>query len=338
MKTSVLNVGIVGCGLIGKKRAEALGVDFRLVAAADIVLDRARAVAAPHSGCQVFEDWTCVVEHPEVDLVLVCTTNDLLTPVALAALANDKHVLVEKPAARTLQELEQLARAAEASDALVKVGFNHRFHPAFLEARRIWESGELGRLMYIRGRYGHGGRPGYEREWRADPVISGGGELLDQGVHLIDLARWFAGEFVGVEGHVATYFWRMPVEDNGFMLLETAEGQVAWLHVSCTEWKNLFSFEIFGERGKLQIDGLGRSYGTERLTFFAMRPEMGPPDTSSWEYPGEDTSWRAELEYFRACIERRQEPEGGVHDALQAMRIVQHLYRSRRAAASGART
>ena len=167
----------------------------------------------------------------------------------------------------------------------------------------LCDAGALGPLLYLRGRYGHGGRLGYDREWRADPAVAGGGELLDQGVHLIDLSRWFLGDFVEVAGRVGTYFWNMPVEDNGFSVLRTAAGQVAWLHASCTEWKNLFCFEIFGRDGKLQIDGLGGSYGVERLTFYRMLPQMGPPETTIWEYPGEDLSWPSRVRRISAtCI------------------------------------
>ena len=194
-------------------------------------------------------------------------------------------MLIEKPGARSAGELDAVAEAARRTGALVRIGFNHRYHRAFRQAREIFESGALGEMMFIRGRYGHGGRPGYDREWRADPALSGGGELIDQGVHLIDLSRWFLGDFPSVRGRARTYFWDMPVEDNGFLLLETARGQVAFLHASWTEWKNLFSFEIAGRTGKLEINGLGGSYGIERLTCYHMLPEMGPPETTVWEYP-----------------------------------------------------
>jgi predicted dehydrogenase len=209
---------------------------------------------------------------------------------------------------------------------VVKVGFNHRFHPALQKAKSLFDEGAVGPLLYIRGRYGHGGRLGYEREWRADKARAGGGELLDQGVHLIDLARWFAGEFAEVFGHVATYFWKMPVEDNGFLQLRTHAGQVAWLHASWTEWKNLFSFEVFGRDGKLQIDGLGGSYGSERLTVYRMKPELGPPDTQLFEFPGEDDSWRAELLDLRGAIRERRAPLGTLADARAALAIVESAY------------
>ncbi|MBA2450932.1 MAG: Gfo/Idh/MocA family oxidoreductase [Chloroflexi bacterium] len=320
-----MKFGIVGCGLIGHKRARALG-DFRLVVCADAAPEKAEALAAEHPGCRPSADFRDAVEDPRVDALIVATTNDALTPVALAAVEAGKHVLVEKPAARDAAELRPLLAAAERQRVVVKVGFNHRFHPALQQARRIFDEGGVGELMYIRGRYGHGGRLGYEREWRADPEIAGGGELLDQGVHLIDLARWFAGDFVEVSGHVGTFFWPMAVEDNGFALLKTARGQVAWLHASCSEWKNLFSFELFGRLGKLQVDGLGGSYGTERLTFYRMLPELGPPETTGWKFPREDASWQAELEHFAACIQSGARPNGSLEDALAALEIVGRLY------------
>jgi predicted dehydrogenase len=321
-----LRIAIVGCGLIGQKRARALGA-CRLVAVADTNRERAGMLAAQHPGCDASADWPEVVARGDVDLVIVATTNDGLAPISLAAIEHGKHVLVEKPAARSAAELRPLIPAAQHAGVAVKVGFNHRFHPAFQKARAIVDGGALGPLMYIRARYGHGGRLGYEREWRADPVIAGGGEMLDQGVHLIDLARWFMGDFAEVGGHVGTFFWNMAVEDNGFALLKTAQGQVAWLHASCSEWKNLFCFEIFGRDGKLQIDGLGGSYGVERLSFYRMLPQMGPPETTIWEYPGEDSSWRAEFEHLIGCIHDRRAPEGTLEDALAALDVVEQLYR-----------
>ena len=329
-----MRVGIVGCGLIGQKRARSLGAGDKVVAVADVNPQRAAALAAAHPGCTAEADWKALVARADVDAVIVSTVNDGLAPITLGAVRGGKHVLVEKPAARNAEELRPVVEAARGAGVVVKVGFNHRFHPAFLKARELCDAGALGPLLYVRARYGHGGRRGYDREWRADPAVAGGGELLDQGVHLIDLSRWFLGDFVAVHGHVASWFWDMPVEDNGFLALRTARGQLAWLHASCTEWKNLFSFELFGKGGKLQIDGLGGSYGVERLAFYRMLPQMGPPETTIWEYPGEDRSWHDEFRHFAECVRTNAAPLGGLGDALAALEAVGHVYRqsARRAA------
>ena len=231
-------------------------------------------------------------------MVIIATPHDTLAEITLAAVDAGKHVLVEKPGARFASELSPVLAARDRKHVQVHVGFNHRYHRSLRKAKELVSSGVLGELMFIRGRYGHGGRVGYEKEWRANPAISGGGELIDQGPHLIDLSRWFLGEFTHVEGHAETYFWKMPVDDNGFMLLRTERNQTAFLHVSCTEWKNLFSLEIYGTDGKLDLNGLGGSYGVESITWYKMLPEMGPPETYSWEYPMADNSWSVETETF----------------------------------------
>ena len=323
-----MKFAIAGCGLIGQKRLKTILRKHSLVIAADTHLARAEDMASHVSGALATSDWRQAVEHPDVDAVVVATTNDALAPVTIAALEAGKHVIVEKPAARCLAELRSVQRAAEKSGKIVQVGFNHRFHPAFLKARELFEVGALGPLMFIRGRYGHGGRIGYDREWRADPKLSGGGELLDQGVHIIDLARWFLGDFTRVEGFAHTYFWDMPADDNGFLLLRTASDQCAMLHASCTEWKNMFSFEIYGRNAKLHIEGLGGSYGVERLYYYAMKPEMGPPDTTIWEYPGGDTSWQQELNMFVDAVEGKGKPGPGLRDAEAALEIVEQIYKT----------
>ena len=318
-------VAIIGCGRIGRKRAASLG-DCRLAVCCDVDIARAQALAAAHPGAEAVADWRAVVVSPGIDVVMVATTHEMLAPIAAAAARAGKHVLLEKPGARRAGELDAVMAAARETGARIRVGFNHRYHPAFEKARAIFEQGAIGPLLYIRGRYGHGGRPGYEREWRADPAVSGGGELLDQGVHLIDLARWFLGDFTRVTGRTPRYFWNMPVEDNAFLLLETAAGQTAFLHASWTEWKNLFSFEICGRDGKLEISGLGGSYGTERVTLYAMRPEMGPPETTTWEFPGADRSWETEFAEFMEDIRTGRQPQPGAGDAQAALRIIECVY------------
>lgn len=150
--------------------------------------------------------------------------------------------------------------------------------------------------------------------------------MIDQGIHLIDLARWFLGDLSCLGARTPRYFWNMAVEDNAFLLLESATQQVAFLHASWTEWKNLFSFEIAGRAGKLEISGLGGSYGVERLTYYQMSPEMGPPETTAWEFPMADDSWEAEFAEFVVDIRLNRQPRPGIADAQAALRIVEQAY------------
>jgi predicted dehydrogenase len=322
-----LNFAIIGCGLVGRKRAAALSGTGSLLYACDTDPARAADVAAVVRGARATTDLRAVLGDDRVDAVIVATPNDALGPITLAAIRAGKHVLVEKPGALNSVQLRALQSHATKAKVRVRLGYNHRFHPALHKARALIESGDLGDLMFLRGRYGHGGRKGYEREWRADPARAGGGELIDQGVHLIDLAVWFLGDVEKIEGHAATLFWDMKVDDNAFVSLRTKRAQTAWLHVSCTEWKNLFSLELYGRCGKIAIDGLGGSYGPERLVYYRMPPEMGPPEATAFEFPVKDGSWRDELRAFCEDIQMARTPVPGLAEGIRTLEIVETIYR-----------
>ena len=320
-----MNVAIIGCGLIGKKRANALH-ECCLIACTDEIFERAQALASQIKTCVVVQDWQDVVADPKVDIIIVATTHNVLAEITAAAVRQGKHVLVEKPAARHADELPIIIELAKTTGSLVRVGFNHRYHRAFRQARMLIDQGNLGELMFLRARYGHGGRLGYEKEWRAIPALSGGGELIDQGAHLIDLSRWFLGDFTEINGFATTYYWDMSVDDNAFLLLKNDKKQVAFLQASCTEWKNLFSFEIYGRQAKLDITGLGGSYGIERLAFHKMLSTMGPPETMIWEYPRPDDSWEIEFKEFLQDIQLHRQPSPGLNDAYAVLKIVSKVY------------
>jgi predicted dehydrogenase len=322
----IFKVGIVGCGLIGKKRAKALASNGILVACSDIDIFQAQSLSK-NTSAKVYSNWYEVVSSKEVEVVIIATRHDSLAEITKIAAEHGKHVLVEKPGAKNSSELETMISIAKKNSVKIHVGFNHRFHNSLRKAKEIVDSGELGDLMFIRGRYGHGGRIGYEKEWRSNPKLSGGGELIDQGTHLIDLSRWFLGELSDVEGFACNYFWNMPVEDNGFMILKTSENKVAFLQVSCTEWKNLFSFEIYGKLGKLDLSGLGGSYGLEKITLYKILPEMGPPKTISWEYPSADNSWELEINDFFENIRLNKNPTTNLTDAHAVLLTVESIYK-----------
>lgn len=338
-----LNVAIVGCGLIGKRRAAvARGSGDRVVVAADIDAARAREVAK-ENGCEWTTDWQEVVSRSDVDAVVVSTVNKVLAPVTIAAARSGKHVLCEKPLGRNAGEAQQMVDAARKAGVVLKTGFNHRHHPAIWRAYELCAQGAIGPLMFIRAVYGHGGRPGYDKEWRADPDLAGGGELLDQGVHIVDLCRWFMGEFNEVVSFTNTYFWdlgyssgtrlqfairNLQLEDNAFALLRTADGRVAQFHTSWTQWKNRFTFEVFGRDGYIHVEGLGGSYGVETLTVGHRRPESGPPVEERFKFPGPDLSWQAEWREFTAAIREGRQPLASGEDGLAVMRLIAALYES----------
>ena len=321
----MMNAAVIGCGLIGHRRI-GCSENLNVTVICDTNAERARRLACAYPAAHVYKEWSNAEERlKDVDIVFVATPHASLSGLAIDAIRCGKHVFIEKPGARSLEQLQQIRKEADVAGVLVRIGYNHRYHRAFRKARHIVDSGLLGKMMYVRGRYGHGGRTGYDTEWRMRQ--EGGGELLDQGTHLIDLARWFLGEFTNVQGVAESYYWEAEANDNAFMLLRTEDGKTAQLHASCTEWKNLFSFEIFGRFGKLEISGLGGSYGVERLTHYRMLPEMGPPVTEIFEWPMADDSWGREVDAFLEDIHSGRQPEPGLDDAEAALRIVETLTR-----------
>jgi predicted dehydrogenase len=320
-----LGFATIGCGLIGKRRAGTIPKGG-LKVACDLDPAKASKLVNEHGG-QVTANSSDVFLHPEVDVVLISVPNIALAPITRAAVEKGKHVLVEKPGAVHSRELKEIAKIAEGTGARVRIGYNHRFHPAFLKMAEILARDDVGEFMFLRARYGHGGRLGYDREWRADPTLSGGGELIDQGVHLIDLASIWLGEFQVVEGHATTFFWDMKVDDNAFVYLRNAQGRAAWLHASSTEWKNLFSFELYFKRAKLHIEGLGGSYVVERLYYYKMLPDMGPPETTIYEFPRGDESWTLEMQEFLQDILLGREPVPGLSEGSRTLEVVEEIYR-----------
>ncbi len=322
-----MNIGIIGCGVIGVKRSLSLG-DNKLIAVADINIENAKKLVANHPDAKtikIYTDYKELLELSDIDIIIVSTINNVLAPITFNAIRSNKHVLVEKPVACNPHDIENLILASEKHKVKVKVGYTLRSHRAIIKAKNMIDANSIGEVMFIRARYGHGGRIGYDKEWRANPTLSGGGELMDQGVHLLDLSRFFLGDFSHVSGSIHTYFWNMPVDDNAFIHLRTSLNKTAWLHVSCTEWKNIFSFEIYGKTGKIHIEGLNGSYGTEKLTLYKMLPQMGPPETTTYKFPI-DNSWNIEINDLVSNIKNNTEPHTNLNDALKTFKIVEEIY------------
>jgi predicted dehydrogenase len=326
-----MRVAIIGAGLIGNKRAAAISKSkgCSVAAVADVNFERAQELAQKYGG-NAYQSFEPIGERKDVDVVVIATINKFLPGIALSFLEKGKHVLCEKPLGRNALEALSIVEAAKKNNVTVKTGFNHRHHPGVAKARQIVAEGHIGEISFLRCRYGHGGRPGYDREWRADKDLCGGGELLDQGVHVVDLFRWFTGDFHEVFGYIPTCFWNMQVEDNAFALFKTQSGQIASMHTSWTQWKNIFSFEVFGRDGYVLVEGLGGSYGPERLKVGKRKPEGGAPEEKVIDFPQDDISWEEEWKEFLHAIKENREPLGNGWDGYQANRMLDAVYESAR--------
>ncbi len=322
-----MRVAIIGAGLQARRRAPVIqeAPDAEIV----VITAKEKAHAEPMArkmGCEAGEGWKAVVTRSDVDAVLVCTPPDIHAAISIAAMKSGKNVLCEKPLARTIPEAKEMVSVARSSGVTLKCGFNHRHHPAIWKAKGLFDEGAFGDPVFGRCTYGICGRPGYEKEWRADPRVVSGGQFMEQGIHAVDLFRWFLGDFRHVTGFVTTKCFPIsPLEDNGFALLRTGSGVIASIHSSLTQWKNLFLFEIFGSAGYFRVEGLGGGYGNEKLSIGKRNPSA-PFSEEVVEFRGDDSSWREEWREFEAAIHEAREPLGNATDGLEALKLVNAVY------------
>lgn len=323
------NVAIIGAGLQAKRRMTAIMEDkgYAVSHIVDTVPERA-AVMAKQCSAHTATDWKPIVSRDDVDVVVVLTFPDSHAAISIAAMEAGKDVLCEKPLALTVDEAKKMTAVAKKTKKILKCGFNHRHHPAIAEAHRRFTRGEIGKPLFGRSKYGIGGRTGIEKEWRSNPQLAPGGQLIDQGIHVIDLYRWFLGDVSAATGMVATNLWPIqPMEDNGFGILRTSSGVIASIHSSLTQWINLFEFEIYGEQGSLTVRNLGGGYGTEQLIISQHQPNE-PFSYTTVEYRGGDSSWKGEWEEFTRAVKTREQPLGNGEDGLKAMEVVEAIYQS----------
>jgi len=330
--SQVIKVGIIGLGKMGGIRARVLAQHpaARLVCGAD---PRPDAFSREFPHVRVMSDYRAVLDA-DVDAVCVCTPNRYTPEVVIAALEAGKHVFSEKPPGRNLQDIENIIAAERRAPGLkLKFGFNHRYHAGIQEAKRIVDSGRLGRILWLRGVYGKSGGTAFEQEWRSDKALSGAGILLDQGIHMLDLLRMFCGDFVEVKSMVTTAYWNIAVEDNAFALLRDAAGRIAMLHSSSTHWRHRFSLEVFLSEGYLTVNGIlssTRSYGDETISVARRQFDSGFAQGTPREeviYFDADPSWEREVdEFLRHVIEDTPVATGNSEQALKAMRLVFAIY------------
>lgn len=324
------NILIVGTGKIGSLRAKVIRKYFpkSKLFIFDTNHKKSKLLAQEVGGIYL-TSLEKGLKNKDIDIAIVSVVNKYTKNICISALKKKKHVLCEKPMGINYKEALEIAKASKKYKRKLKCGFNHRYHPAIQEAYKLYKEGSIGKILFIRGTYGHGGRIGYEKEWRAKKSLSGGGELLDQGSHLIDLCHWFFGfEKIKKAFCIAKpMFWEMKVDDNAFIMLETTSGKVAHLHATWTQWKNLFRFEIYGTKGAIEINGLGKSYGRETLKI-VKRIKIGkPPQVIKKRFKPIDNSWKNEWVDFINAIEGNKPLMSNQKESLEVMKTIDNLYK-----------
>tara|TARA_B100000965_G_scaffold401945_1_gene426859 strand:- start:968 stop:2026 length:1059 start_codon:yes stop_codon:yes gene_type:complete len=329
--TAPLRVAIAGYGVVGKRRREFIDAHPMLetVAVCDRIFDGKGRL---DDGVLYFNGPDALLRQ-DFDALFVCMTNDINPEVTISGLEKGVHVFCEKPPGRNVKDIERVITAERRHPHLkLKYGFNHRYHDSVRVALEIAQSGELGRIINLRGLYGKSKFISYTdiSHWRTERSIAGGGILLDQGIHMVDLMRLFAGEFTDIHSFVSNAYWKHNVEDNAYALMRTADGVVGMLHSSATQWRHRFSLDITLEKGALILSGIlsgSKSYGAETLTVVhADDDDQGDPKEDVTRY-NHDPSWADEIADFAdAIVSERPITEGSSDDALKTMQLVFRIY------------
>lgn len=329
-KTGVLKVGIAGYGVVGKRRRRYIDLHPSMSTVA--VCDKSfPAVGALPDGVRHYPDYRELLAKESLDVLFVSLPNYLAAEVTIAALKRGLHVFCEKPPGRDVKDIENVIKAERAHKGLLlKYGFNHRYHDSVREALRIVRSGDMGDIVNIRGVYGKSRIIPFSGGWRAERRYAGGGILLDQGIHMLDLMRLFSGDFVDVQSCVSNDYWHHDVEDNAYALMRDTKGRVVVMHSSATQWQHKFSLEIALTKGYLELQGIlsgSKSYGEEKLVIgFRDESDTGSAREETLTYL-DDNSWRDEInEFAEAVINKKPIKFGTSLDALETMKLVYRIY------------
>ncbi len=326
-----LKVGIAGYGIVGKRRRVCVdsNPNLELVAVCDKNL---LSDGTFDDGVNYYTDYFKLFGE-NLDLVIICMTNDIAPEVTIAALSRGLHVFCEKPPGRNVDDIIRVIECEKQHPKCkLMYGFNHRYHDSVLDAQAIIESGKLGRIINLRGVYGKSKIITFNQpDWRTKRDVAGGGVLLDQGIHMVDLMRLFAGEFEDVHSFISNGHWGYDVEDNAYAIMKTKTNVVAMLNSSATQWRHRFNLDINLERGSIVLGGIlsgTKSYGAETLSVITVDHEndTGDPKEQITHY-NRDPSWEEELNLFSKCIiDDTKIKSGSSLDALNTMKLVFKIY------------
>jgi predicted dehydrogenase len=325
----VLKVGIAGYGVVGKRRHKYIDEhpNLRVAAVCDISFDKSGSF---ENGVIFHSNYTQLLCE-DIDVLFVCLPNFLAPEVTIAGLEKKLHVFCEKPPGRNLDDICQVIKTkCKYPELRLKYGFNHRYHHSIRDALQLVQSGKLGRVINLRGVYGKSKIISFDSSWRTKRELCGGGILLDQGIHMVDMMRLFAGEFSDVHSFISNDFWKHDVEDNAYAIMRTDVGVVAMLHSSATLWRHRFQLDITLSKGQIILDGIlsgSKSYGAETMTVaYGSEDDAGDPLEKTTRY-NEDPSWRDEVNEFADAISKDKEiSQGSSDDAYRTMELVNKIY------------
>jgi predicted dehydrogenase len=326
----IFKVGIAGYGIVGKRRHQYIDLHpyMNVVAICDQLFTE---TSFNNDGLKRFNNYQDLLTV-NLDILFVCLPNDIAPKITMAGLNHKLHVFCEKPPGKDVEDIRKVIEIEKQHPNLkLKYGFNHRYHDSVKEALRIINSGELGKVINLRGVYGKSRIIPFSGGWRSKRELAGGGILLDQGIHMLDLMRLFCGEFTEIKSFISNDYWKHDIEDNAYALLKDTKGRVAMLNSSATQWQHKFNLEISLTEGYIELHGIlsgSKSYGEEKIVIGKRDDESnnGQMESQTIKFL-EDNSWKDEInEFADAILNNKPIISGTSDDALQTMKLVYSIY------------
>tara|TARA_B100001250_G_scaffold412086_1_gene442370 strand:- start:693 stop:1691 length:999 start_codon:yes stop_codon:yes gene_type:complete len=326
----MIKVGIIGFGTMGQIRYE------ELLKRKDVSIEM---IYDPNTNNNLdldkkfVDSYEEILTCKEINTVFICTPIFLNANITKQALLANKHVFCEKPPTLTSSEMDEIIHIESKSDKKLMYGFNHRHHGSIKKINRIVKSGEYGKILWMRGRYGKSVDSSFFKNWRSDINQAGSGILFDQGIHMLDIFLYLANDFDLAKSFITNSYWKLDIEDNAFVILKNSKTNVtASLHSTMTQWRHLFSLEVFLEKGSMILNGLkttSGSYGNEILTISKNRsvaPKAEWTEEEKITYQKSDF-WQSEIKYFcDSIINNSKIMNGNSLDALKIMKLIEKIY------------
>lgn len=326
-----IKVGIVGFGKIGKIRYNILKNNPKVVITS---ICEKRDIKIKSKNIKIYNNFQSFIKS-DIDVVFISTFNKSLSNYTKISLKNDKHVFCEKPGAENLKDLYEIKKILKKKELNIKYGFNHRYHESVIAAKKMIKSKKYGRLICIRGIYGKPGGIDYNLNWRNFKKYSGGGILLDQGIHMLDLISYLSKEsFYKIKSFQPKKYWNIENEDNVFAIMKSKNNIVASIHSSATQWKHKFLLEFIFSKGYITLSGLNTptgSYKPEKI-FFSNVGELKnykKINEKNITY-SKDRSWNYEInEFIYSVMNKKKIENGTIDDAINTLVTIKKIYKSK---------
>ena len=332
-----LKTAIIGYGVVGKKRKLFIerNKNYKLLYISDIKFKK-NIKRKSITFCRNYKE----ILKQNIDVVFITLPTFLAASVTLAFIKKGVHVFCEKPPAKNINEIKKVLKTSKKIPHIkIKYGFNHRYHSSVKLAKKIIKSKKYGEIINLRCLYGkskiitpYDNRfTGEKDDWRSKKKLSGGGILLDQGIHLLDLLRFFNGDFQEYKSFISNKFWNYDVEDNAFALMRDKNGVIASIHSTATQWQHKFRIEITTKYALIELKGIlsgTKSYGKESLRIIKRsQKSLNGYKIKSQYYFNKDNSWKEEIDEFANIIlEKLPVKTGNIFDALKVMDMVEKIY------------